>query len=649
MGKPTKDNVEELLRVDREFGRQVAKEAAAEFDDVRTWIDPGGHRLSDRVWDARQQVRSQIDQVLRDAVANRTDALVVAKQLEQFLNPAYALARGPDGRVLKNQPRGVVTTAPGRGGQGSYAARRLARTEISRAHAQQTQKASGLTPFSTGWQWNVSSSHPRPDECDDHADRDEGLGPGVYPPNGGPRMPSHPLCLCYATIFTNKDIDAVVASLRDDYDLNPDYHEVEPRKKEERFDQFGTRTVTLPDLAGLDLTGAVTTGTDLGKTKKLLDRMVVDIKRTFDGLDPDVRKGLEEGVDKVYRQKRKELGIEYKKFLKSRPDTVKKRKAIKRIEIEGPLTKPLPKPPPEVTGNPRIDAIRDAIERTKDDIRDTTKDTIAAVRDVKTIGKMIREEADFGRQIAIDEVERLEKRMIDIHANIRDAPLGSARLRKLVDEESIIYNDLLTAQQKARTSMNGTDVLKILRKVRDGYGESIESLNLSGGTPLQKQLLQKQSRFFPKEWWDKMTQSRLKIARDNRASFDAIDDIIAVNPQTPEEVLRHELSHFTESRFRRIGQLEEQFYQDRTQGEDLRKLGGGYRNDEVYRPDRWYHSYVGKDYRQWFPGDVNADIDWQHWEILSMGVEEMFKQTRRRGFIEDTEFVDFILGILATV
>lgn len=223
MGAPTKANVDEILRIDREFASTAAKQAAAEFDDVRTWVDPRGYRLSDRIWQSRQDVRRQIDLTLQEAVANRTDALVVAKQLEQHLNPSYALLRGPDGKILKNQPRGIVTKAPGRGGQGSYAARRLARTEISRAHAQATQKAAALTPFALGWQWNLSAQHPKPDACDANAtNNDFKLGPGVYPPNAGPRMPNHPHCLCFSTIVTRDDLDNVLKELMHEYRLNDD-------------------------------------------------------------------------------------------------------------------------------------------------------------------------------------------------------------------------------------------------------------------------------------------------------------------------------------------------------------------------------------------------------------------------------------------
>lgn len=73
----------------------------------------------------------------------------------------------------------------------SYAARRLARTEINNAfHTQQTQKAAS-NPFVKKVIWKLSGSHPRPDECNEYAAK-------RYDPEDVPGKP-HPNCLCYMT------------------------------------------------------------------------------------------------------------------------------------------------------------------------------------------------------------------------------------------------------------------------------------------------------------------------------------------------------------------------------------------------------------------------------------------------------------------
>lgn len=216
---PTPDDVKALIGTDKAFGNSVAAAMASRFDDTRTWVDPKGHTLSDRVWDARNGTRTQIDAILKEAVRTREDALVTAKKLEQYLNPAFSIKRGPTGKVLKGQPKGIVTTTPGRGGSGSYAARRLARTEISRANAQESTRVAQQTPFAVGEQWNLSAAHPGVDECNDFSEADNGLGPGVYPVGSMPRMPAHPHCLCYQTIVTPKNDEDIVKALRQQYGL----------------------------------------------------------------------------------------------------------------------------------------------------------------------------------------------------------------------------------------------------------------------------------------------------------------------------------------------------------------------------------------------------------------------------------------------
>lgn len=217
---PTSEEIEQLFAIHNgdERRRENALRAYG-FDTTRSWVDENGYRLSDRIWRARREVRSQIDRVLREAIANGTDALEVAEILEQYLNPELAPVRNQLGRLIRNQAKVIVTRSPGRAGAGSFFARRLTRTEISRAHAVATEQAAIRNPFVTGIRWTLSGSHPRTDPCNVNAERDSGLGPGVYNPANAPRMPEHPMCLCHWQQVTTDDIDAVVADLRTKYGL----------------------------------------------------------------------------------------------------------------------------------------------------------------------------------------------------------------------------------------------------------------------------------------------------------------------------------------------------------------------------------------------------------------------------------------------
>lgn len=181
--------------------RPLGETGASLVDDTTTWQDKRGYRLSDRIWRARQADRDAINGVLQQAVANGDDPLQAAKRLEDYLTPV--------GRQTRTQTP--------RSGVGNYAARRLARTEVSRAFNEASARAAAANPFVRGVQWNLSGRHGEPDICDERASQSSrGMPPGVYRHGDKPRMPSHPHCLCFWTPYTVDDTDAVVRGLRRD-------------------------------------------------------------------------------------------------------------------------------------------------------------------------------------------------------------------------------------------------------------------------------------------------------------------------------------------------------------------------------------------------------------------------------------------------
>lgn len=197
--------------------RPLGQEVAA---DTTLWQDQAGRRLSDRVWLARQTTRDAIDRRLREAIANGDDPIQVARDLEQYLDPSLAPVRNERGRLVGPQPTGAVTRTP-RGGSGSYAARRLARTEISRAFNQAALQVGELNPFVEGMQWQLSAGHDESDACDDNAHRSSrGMPRGVYRHGEFPRIPNHPQCKCVAVPYVERDTESVVAQLRRDYRLD---------------------------------------------------------------------------------------------------------------------------------------------------------------------------------------------------------------------------------------------------------------------------------------------------------------------------------------------------------------------------------------------------------------------------------------------
>ena len=167
------------------------------YDPYHTWVDPNGYTLSDRVWRAAGDARVKIDRLLDYHISQGTSAVKMAELLEGFLTESAASTR--------------TRTPYGR--SGSYAARRLARTEITAAAGRATVNASIANPFVTGIQWRLSQSHKCCDVCDDYAKGGENSD-GVYPPERVPTYPPHPHCMCSLLPVTGTNAADLVADLR---------------------------------------------------------------------------------------------------------------------------------------------------------------------------------------------------------------------------------------------------------------------------------------------------------------------------------------------------------------------------------------------------------------------------------------------------
>lgn len=182
-------------------GMDVAANAALEASQV----------LDDVLWratgnDARVGVmmRSFQDQAINglrvDAVRQRRelsprvyrDYLRSAQAIEDIIRSSII-----QGSSAKGLARLVLRfVSPSTPGGASYAAMRLARTEINNAFHQQ-QIRSGQKWWVEGIKWNLSGSHPRPDQCNVYATENG----GVFPPKEVPGKP-HPQCLCFLTYDT---------------------------------------------------------------------------------------------------------------------------------------------------------------------------------------------------------------------------------------------------------------------------------------------------------------------------------------------------------------------------------------------------------------------------------------------------------------
>lgn len=126
--------------------------------------------LSDRVYKTRQVINKGVGKIVNDHLARGSSARDLAADVRRFINP----------RV-----RGGVR----------YASMRLARSELNNAFHAVSVREGVECPFVEGMRWELSGTHPRPDECNDYADH------GIWRPEDVPAKP-HPQCLCYVTPVT---------------------------------------------------------------------------------------------------------------------------------------------------------------------------------------------------------------------------------------------------------------------------------------------------------------------------------------------------------------------------------------------------------------------------------------------------------------
>lgn len=106
-----------------------------------------------------------------------------------------ALARGATPAELAKEVSGLIR--PDTPGGVSFAAKRLARSEINNAYHAQAIDSARDKPWLLGMRWKLSETHKIPDNCNKYAEQEQGLGPGVWPIGMVPSKP-HPQCLCYA-------------------------------------------------------------------------------------------------------------------------------------------------------------------------------------------------------------------------------------------------------------------------------------------------------------------------------------------------------------------------------------------------------------------------------------------------------------------
>lgn len=161
----TDDLLGQLGVTDSEYFReQMIRSARA---SVRSYVarEHHGMALSERVYRNGQVASGRIDRIVGNGILRGASAREIARDVAGLINP--------------NTPGGT-----------SYAAMRLARTELNSAFHHASADTYAANPFVERVEWSLSASHPRADTCDDLV--------GTYLPNEVPEKP-HPQCFCYIT------------------------------------------------------------------------------------------------------------------------------------------------------------------------------------------------------------------------------------------------------------------------------------------------------------------------------------------------------------------------------------------------------------------------------------------------------------------
>ena len=152
--------------------------------------------LSDQVWRTKAFSNDLIDRRIHEALATGKSARELAASVRDLIRP--------------DTPGGV-----------KYAAMRLGRTEINNAAHATTVRQNAKKPWVTGMRWELSGSHPKPDDCNAYAEESHYPGgpEGVFRPEEVPEKP-HPNCLCYIIpeMVTDEEfIDQFASGKYDEY------------------------------------------------------------------------------------------------------------------------------------------------------------------------------------------------------------------------------------------------------------------------------------------------------------------------------------------------------------------------------------------------------------------------------------------------
>ena len=155
----------------------------------------GKWTLSKAIWSDNEKTLQDIDYIIAKGIAENKSAYDIAKDLEQYVNPA-ARKTWEWSKVYPNTKKKI-----------DYNAQRLARTMVSHAYQESFVRTTQKNPFIENYKWLMSNSDRVCPVCiaratDDH----HGLGAGIYPKDELPL--DHPNGMCtFEAVITKSYTD----------------------------------------------------------------------------------------------------------------------------------------------------------------------------------------------------------------------------------------------------------------------------------------------------------------------------------------------------------------------------------------------------------------------------------------------------------
>ena len=249
------------------------------------------------------------------------------------------------------------------------------------------------------------------------------------------------------------------------------------------------------------------------------------------------------------------------------------------------------------------------------------------------------------RQKQIDE---LNKKIDELTAPKRE------ELRKLREAESHTLSDIFAlenkyssitrpyAQKLAELKRQSpiADVLSRVRKLGPANPKDMKA-HLPGRSSV-KQFVEERYKYYPREWVERsLMAGSLDTKKVGRGYYNNAQGLMAISGSYDDEcreTATHELAHRFEYTVPGIVEMEREFFEKRTQGEEyvpLRDLTGNkaYKSDEKAKKDNFVNPYIGRD------NGGNS------FEVVSMGFTYAFHNPK--ALMGDKDYAQLILGILA--